>query len=312
MKKTVLSLALALCFSGFAQQGYLGVVSNPYQQNNLQGARIINILDGGAAKVYGLQENDIILKINTTEITNSQVLQQTLRTYNWGDLVSVEYVRSGATYTKDVYLGYKADSKTYNVSKTKLGTLDQYWFSDDNTVIVMDNQTPVSVSKAENNCAVSTWTIGTVYSEGEVPQCYLDYTDKVAAILRIKEKQAEQGYATDQVIYKKILLESTTSTATAAISIPNTAKESLFTEFSVYPNPSTDGNFSVKLASNQTNIQPEITIFNITGQIVTQTKLTTFDNKAIQDYHLNNLASGTYLVQLKAGNYTSSKKLLIP
>jgi S1-C subfamily serine protease len=106
--------------SGKVQRPYLGVVYVPItsdikQQYNLstdQGAYILNatqagedtVVDGGPADKAGIQEGDIITKVDGVAINESTSLTSVLGKHKVGDKVTLTIVRDGKTLTKDVTL----------------------------------------------------------------------------------------------------------------------------------------------------------------------------------------------------------------
>lgn len=72
----------------------------------------------------------------------------------------------------------------------------------------------------------------------------------------------------------------------------------------IYPNPTSNGTFSI---SNATNLKA-ITIYNVNGQIVQEIKNPTLSNES---YQITNLSSGFYLVQLASENGTTTKKVIV-
>jgi serine protease Do len=106
--------------SGKVQRPYLGVVYVPItsdikQQYNLstdQGAYILSaaqagedtVVDGGPADKAGIQEGDIITKVDGAAINESTSLTSVLGKHKVGDKVTLTIMRDGKTLTKDVTL----------------------------------------------------------------------------------------------------------------------------------------------------------------------------------------------------------------
>lgn len=91
---------------------YLGVRYVPLtpelaQRNDLSveyGAYITSVVSGSPAEKAGLQEDDIITKINNDAFTASNSLQSLLAKYQVGDEITVTYLRDGKTQTAKVKL----------------------------------------------------------------------------------------------------------------------------------------------------------------------------------------------------------------
>jgi serine protease Do len=106
--------------SGKVQRPYLGVVYVPItsdikEQYNLstdQGAYILNsaqagedtVVDGGPADKAGVQEGDIITKVDGMAINESTSLTSVLGKHKVGDKVTLTIVRDGKTISRDVTL----------------------------------------------------------------------------------------------------------------------------------------------------------------------------------------------------------------
>jgi len=92
---------------------YLGVsvqTVNAYnaQTNHLsvnQGAYVAGVATGGAAEQAGLQEGDIITKVDDTDVDSADGLILAVRSHNVGDQVTVTYMRGSEEQTTQVTLG---------------------------------------------------------------------------------------------------------------------------------------------------------------------------------------------------------------
>lgn len=69
------------------------------------GAYVSNVTAGSGAAQAGIQQGDIITKLDDADITSSSDLVLEVRSHNIGDIVSVTYVRDGQENTVDVTLG---------------------------------------------------------------------------------------------------------------------------------------------------------------------------------------------------------------
>jgi hypothetical protein len=80
--------------------------------------------------------------------------------------------------------------------------------------------------------------------------------------------------------------------------------ESNTTDFEVWPNPVSDGSFTITLE----NAKPsEVTFYNINGQMV---KTQRIDN-SVNNIHFDNMESGIYFVEMKNDNGKKVKKLIV-
>jgi len=98
--------------SGKIIRPYLGVRYVPLtpqlaERNNLSvdyGAYITSVVSGSPAVKGGLQQDDIITKINNDELTANNSLQSLMAKYQVGDEVTITYVRDGKTQTTKIKL----------------------------------------------------------------------------------------------------------------------------------------------------------------------------------------------------------------
>ena len=76
-------------------------------------------------------------------------------------------------------------------------------------------------------------------------------------------------------------------------------------DVTIYPNPSTNGTFSIS-SSVELN---SITIYNVNGQIIQEIKNPTVINS--ETYNVTDLSTGFYLVQLKTDTNSITKKVIV-
>lgn len=86
---------------------YVNLTPQLAQQNSLAvqyGAYITSVVSGAPADKAGLQQDDIITKINNDEINASTSLQSLMAKYQVGDEVTATYVRDGKSRTTKIKL----------------------------------------------------------------------------------------------------------------------------------------------------------------------------------------------------------------
>jgi len=92
----------------------LGIsVSDVAGNNNTslaEGAQVRDVTSGSTAAGAGLQVGDVITKVNDQQITSSDSLVATIRSFRPGDKVSVTYVRNGTSHTVQLALDSDASS----------------------------------------------------------------------------------------------------------------------------------------------------------------------------------------------------------
>ena len=99
----------------------ISVTSELNQRYNLgsdSGAYVNSV--SGAAESAGLQEGDIITKVDDTQVTSSTDLIAAVRSHNVGDTVTVTYLRNGQEQTAQVTL--QSDEDTSSSLSEQLGT----------------------------------------------------------------------------------------------------------------------------------------------------------------------------------------------
>lgn len=309
MRKLYL-FGLFFCFLSFVNAnnpGYLGISIKDYSNSKSVGVQVVNVFDDGAAKQYGVLENDIITAINNISVRTREDLLKQMEKYNWSDKVHIDFIRNEKLKSTDVYLGYKFSTRTYNVKKAIEVDGELWHFTDDNTEVFIDkNGEPESISKKDANGNNDTWTINADYKSDEVPQYFLDIEDKMYCINRIKEDQAKRNCTIKDIIF----IKSSTDKG-----IENEPKSTIPTGklnteiFSISPNPS-NGNFLVNVSTNEIG-NSQILIFDVTGKIVSTENIDNIDGVFSKQFNLENLAKGAYLLQLRIGDKISTKKILL-
>ena len=91
----------------------LGISVSDVADNNTslaEGAQIRDVTSGSTAASAGLQVGDVITKVDDHQITSSDSLVATIRSYRPGDKVTVTYQRGGATKTVQLTLDSDAGS----------------------------------------------------------------------------------------------------------------------------------------------------------------------------------------------------------
>lgn len=68
------------------------------------GILVVAVEDRSTAKEIGLQENDVITKLNNVEIHNTAQLMEQMNKFRPGDQISVTYIRDNKSYTKTATL----------------------------------------------------------------------------------------------------------------------------------------------------------------------------------------------------------------
>ncbi len=113
----VYNIITSIIEKGYIEKPYIGVsvisVSDETQKYGLpQGAAVQSLTDDGPAKTAGLQVNDIITKVNDTEITSSNDLVKTIGACKPGDRITLTVYRQGQTMEISLEVAQKIQSAT--------------------------------------------------------------------------------------------------------------------------------------------------------------------------------------------------------
>lgn len=113
----VYNIITSIIEKGYIEKPYIGVsvisVSDETQKYGLpKGAAVQSLTDDGPAKAAGLQVNDIITKVNDTEITSSNDLVKTISACKPGDRITLTVYRQGQTVEISLEVAQKIQSAT--------------------------------------------------------------------------------------------------------------------------------------------------------------------------------------------------------
>ena len=119
----VYNIITSIIEKGYIEKPYIGVsvisVSDETQKYGLpQGAAVQSLTDDGPAKAAGLQVNDIITKVNDTEITSSNDLVKTIGACKPGDRITLTVYRQGQTMEISLEVAQKIQSATAAASES--------------------------------------------------------------------------------------------------------------------------------------------------------------------------------------------------
>ena len=107
---------------GEVQRGIIGVqiqninaqIAEKYGLETLEGALVTGTIQGGAAQSAGIEQGDIITKVNETPIRGASELQEEIGIYHPGDKVQLTLIRDGATRQMEVVLRSREGKTTMN------------------------------------------------------------------------------------------------------------------------------------------------------------------------------------------------------
>jgi putative serine protease PepD len=103
---------------GVATTTITSSIADRYNLGATTGAYVSKVYSGSGAESAGLQQGDIITKINDKSVESATDLIAAIRSKNVGDKVNVTYVRDNETKTVEVTLGSDANSSTTSSSSS--------------------------------------------------------------------------------------------------------------------------------------------------------------------------------------------------
>ena len=123
----VYNIITSIIEKGYIEKPYIGVsvlsVSSETQKYGLpQGASIQSLEDDGPAKAAGLQVNDIITKVNDTDITSSNDLVKVIGQCKPGDEITLTVYRQGETLEVTLTVARKVQSAQAESEDTQTAT----------------------------------------------------------------------------------------------------------------------------------------------------------------------------------------------
>lgn len=170
---------------GNVQRAFLGIQyveldgenSNSLKTPVAEGIFITSVLEGGAAKEAGIQENDIIVKVNETKITKFSDLKGQMNSHRPGESVDMTVLRNNRERVFEVVLKNKFGNEVY-------GETD---FTDNILGLQLEELSQKQKSKYEINYGVSIVKINN--------KSFSRYGIKEGAIILGIERQKIKGVA---------------------------------------------------------------------------------------------------------------------
>jgi putative serine protease PepD len=98
------SVAEEIIATGKATHPAIGVSATTISEDDRDGAQVRELVPGGAAAAAGLQQGDLIVKVDETDVSSVDELILAVRQNGVGDTVTVTYVRDGQTRTTSLTL----------------------------------------------------------------------------------------------------------------------------------------------------------------------------------------------------------------
>ena len=145
-----------LLLYGTAQRGYLGVqiaeltqeLAQKEGMENIEGVYVGEVTEGGAAKLAGMQNGDVITAINGKKVNSTTQLKENIGQYRPGDKVDVEVNRNGRHHHYELTLLNEAG----NVNIVKNG--DAFYNSEFGLMLQPINQNEMSRLNIKNGLKI--------------------------------------------------------------------------------------------------------------------------------------------------------------
>lgn len=297
MRNTITFLVtLFFSISIFSQgNGYLGIT---IEKASERGVRISDVLENGSAKVYGLKQNDIILSIDGNIVSSIKELKSQVKKKNWGETISINYIRNGNDYSQNVVLGNRVNRITYHIKRDMMSKDNSTWNFDENTWVNIENGQPKWIKKKFENGITQTYV---VESFRETPQAFSDLDDKLEIIDVLIQRNAGKRYFPSITVYIKTYPEK------SKIKVESNNNSKL----TVYPNPSL-GMFKFSLNMKESKSKAlSWQIFDITGKNIMDGNINNFSGTTTQEFDLTNQDAGVYLLRIVNDKEVMTERLII-
>ncbi len=297
MKHFLFTSVFLVCHSLFSQgTGYLGISMETIEN---KGVRISDVLTNGAAETYGLVQNDIIVSIDGNEVRNNQALKHYIQSKQWGETIILSFWRNGFLQSKEVILGNRAKKVTYEVRRTKKNN-QVLWEFDNSTWICIENGIPSWIKKQDGPETSSQWMIE---KGAEIPQGFLDLTDKLEIIAAINKRNEGKKIFPTITVYIK------TYPADKKRKFEKPPQSSM--QIQAFPNPSL-GEFQFTLSTKEDkSLDGMWQVIDISGKIVKEGNLGQFEKQVTQSIDLSPQGAGVYLLKVVSNNKLFTERLVV-
>ena len=135
---SVTRIVTSIIENGYVLKPYIGVTVSPISDETAgitgikAGAVVLEVTEGGPADQAGIRVNDVIVKVDRTEIKDSNDLVQVISKSEPGDVMTFNIYRQGEDIQIDVEIGSKTQSALNNEEKaTQEMPYSQEWPQDE-------------------------------------------------------------------------------------------------------------------------------------------------------------------------------------
>lgn len=293
-------------FQSKGKKAFLGVVSGKKVEvvkengvetrteddhSDVDGAYIQEVVEGSGAEAAGLQEGDVITRIDGTTISDFSDLSKQLSNYEIGDQIDITYVRDNTTNQTKATLGehnfdfdFNFEWKDEDGQEFEFGEGQKFFFKEDeghkHNIVILQEADGEEGTRIRKRVVIITDGDGESEVETELELELLD--------------EAEQPE--DEIIEVP---------PTELEIAPN---ELELTDFDAYPNP-TDGQIQVKFSAPA---QPTtLTISDISGKEIYKDTVRNFDGFYNKEISLRGLPTGPYVIRVAQDDQVFTKQIIV-
>ncbi len=266
--------------------------------DGMNGAQVIEVIEGSAAEKAGLLEGDIILSINGKTTNDVESVIETLSPNKPGDKVKIKYLR---------------DTKIKDVKATLQERKEE--------VISMKSCSPATMSKmkcckgAEVKCCkkgemkmckdMDTKSMMRIHKEMKEIDGIKDGEKKVIII----RKNADGGNSDNEIKEIEIIRKNDGEQTIIETKSQKSDKQSLNVEYlTSSPNPS---NGQMKIRFSGLAVPTTIQVLDLNGKEIYTEKLNDFDGNYNKDIDIKNEARGTMILKIIQGDKIMTHKIIV-
>ncbi|MBT8196835.1 MAG: PDZ domain-containing protein [Bacteroidia bacterium] len=261
------------------KKSFLGVTFNSLNENPYnKGVVIDKVVENSTAQKIGLQDKDVITKLNGTEVSSFDELAEAISKTDVDENVEVEYIRDDKTITANGAMQSRKERGDFRMKK--------YEFNQEE----MKERMEKHMERLNEQLEQGLFELENLGPELEELGVELnDLLNEMTITIKAMPITDED-------------LEST--------GMDRSSVNSLDVErFSFYPNPN-EGAFSVEFQLED-EANTTLRVINLQGVEVFSETLNNFSGVYQREVDLKNEAKGTYFIQLSRGDQASTKKLII-
>ena len=302
--------------------GFLGVSPNDEDETASKGVRVHITQQSGAAQA-GLKNDDVIVQLNKTPLSNFSDISTFMRTTKPNDKVEITYLRDGATKTTTATLSEPQDAWSHDYFDKKEACLGVYissyavdaargalidGFTDASAareVAMQKGDVIVSVNGARVKSYQETWDeIAKYKPNASVTVAYM--RDKAPFEVKATLK-ACRPHPTETKI--TIVVPKKAEVATPQVVVTPTNLGQLALErFVASPNPTKD---VVNISFSGASVPTSISFYDVKGQLLFQQNLTDFGGEYNQRFDVNEFAKGVLVDKVQQGDKVFSKQIVV-